>query len=126
MQGRHSNQLSDPPVVSGLCRNPALANKLEAERKLKEGISGHKTGLPKKLLELFEPLPPPARLTDIPKRPPKLPYLGIAQHVALFAEPGDEEYEPPPEVPRPPSPRRFRNPEMTAQARVDYETKAEK
>lgn len=108
------------------CRNPALQNKLEAERKLKEGISGHKTGLPKKLLELFEPLPPLARLTDIPKRPPKLPYSGIGQHVDLFASPGDEEYEPPPEVPRPPSPRRFRNPELAAQARVDYESKAEK
>ena len=105
---------------------PALSAKLEAERKLKEGISGHKTGLPKKLLELFEPLPPLARLPDIPKRPPKVPYSGIAQLVDLFAAPGDEEYEPPPEVPRPPSPRRFRNPELASQARVDYESKAEK
>lgn len=30
-------------------------SKEAAERKLKEGISGHRTGLPKKLLELFEP-----------------------------------------------------------------------
>lgn len=66
-------------LLACLCRNPALAAKLEAERKLKEGISGHKTGLPKKLLELFEPLPPPPVLPDIPKRPPKLPYTGIAQ-----------------------------------------------
>jgi hypothetical protein len=114
-----------PALLPG-CRNPALAAKLEAERKLKEGISGHKTGLPRKLLELFEPLPLPPVLPAIPKRPPKLPYTGIAQYVDLFSEPGDAEYEPPPEVPRPPSPRRFRNPELAAQARVDYESKAEK
>ena len=50
-------------------------SKEAAERKLKEGISGHRTGLPKKLLELFEPrdaleFKPPVR-----KRPPKV--LGI-------------------------------------------------
>ncbi len=47
-------------------------SKEAAERKLKEGISGHRTGLPKKLLEFFEPrdaleFKPPPR-----KRPPKV------------------------------------------------------
>lgn len=46
--------------------------------------------------------------------------------MSLFAAPGDEEYEPEPAAPRPPSPRRFRNPELAAQARVDAESKAEK
>ena len=46
--------------------------------------------------------------------------------MSLFAAPGDEEYEPAPAAPRPPSPRRFRNPELAAQARVDAESKAEK
>ena len=107
-------------------RNAGLAAKLDAERKLKEGISGHKTGLPKKLLELFDPLPPLARLPELRKRPAKVPYSGIAPFTELFAAPGNEEYEPPPELPRPPSPRRFRNPELATQARVDLESKAEK
>lgn len=38
--------------------NPGVAAKLEQERMLKAGITAHKTGLPKKLLELFAPLPP--------------------------------------------------------------------
>ena len=108
------------------CRNKALAAKLEAERKLKEGISGHRTGLPKKLLELFAPLPLPGVLPELRKRPPKVPYTGIGQYVAGFAEKGDPEYEPEPEAPRPPSPRLFKNPELVVQARFDYETRAEK
>lgn len=38
--------------------NAGVAAKLEQERMLKAGITAHKTGLPKKLLELFAPLPP--------------------------------------------------------------------
>ena len=107
-------------------RNPGLAAKLEAERKLKEGISGHKTGLPKKLLELFEPLPALAKAEPIRKRKPKLGFLGIAQYVSNFAEPGEPEYEPPMPEDCPPSPRLFANPELRAQARVEKESKAEK
>jgi U1 small nuclear ribonucleoprotein 70kDa len=103
-----------------------LAAKLEAERKLKEGISGHRTGLPKRLLELFAPLDPLKVLTPIKKRPPKLPYQGMAWCVEHFAEPGDPEYEPPRAEDLPPDPRRFRNPELDTQARVDKESKAEK
>ena len=109
-----------------------MAAKLEAERKLKEGISGHRTGLPKKLLELFAPLPLPGVLPELKKRPPKVPYTGVGQYVAGFAEKGEPEYEPEPEVPppavaRPPSPQRiFKNPELPTQARLDYETRAEK
>ncbi|KAK9809948.1 hypothetical protein WJX72_002268 [[Myrmecia] bisecta] len=106
--------------------NPGLAAKLEAERRLKEGISGHKTGLPKKLLDLFEPLPWDDKVTALRKRKPAVPYTGFAQYVSQFAEPGDPEYEPQAEQPRPSSPRRFRNPEMPAQARVDAESKVEK
>lgn len=124
----------EPSVLTALsctCRNKALAAKLEAERKLKEGISGHRTGLPKKLLELFAPLPLPGVLPELKKRPPKVPYSGIGQYVAGFADKGDPEYEPepevaPPAVARPPSPRTFRNPELPTQARLDYETRAEK
>jgi hypothetical protein len=44
-----------PPALRS---NPGVAAKLEQERMLKAGITAHKTGLPKKLLELFAPLPP--------------------------------------------------------------------
>ena len=103
-----------------------LQAKLDAERKLKEGISGHKTGLPKKLLELFDPLEPVDYLPLVPKSKPKLPFTGIAQYVNDFVEPGDPEYEPAPPETCPGSPRRYANPEMDAQVRLDQETRVEK
>ena len=138
LPGNARQRMHDMIVISGCeqhppacCRNKALAAKLEAERKLKEGISGHRTGLPKKLLELFAPLPLPGVLPELKKRPPKVAYTGVGQYVAGFADKGEPEYEPEPEVPppavaRPASPRIFKNPELPTQARLDYETRAEK
>ena len=103
-----------------------LMAKLEAERKLKDGISGHRTGLPKKLLELFAPLEPLGGSTPMKHRKPALPYTGMGQYLATFAQPGDEEYEPEQKPERPDSPRRFRNPELKHQARVEQESKLEK
>lgn len=100
--------------------------KLEAERKLKEGITGHRTGLPKKLLELFAPLEPLGGLTPLKKRKPALAYGGISAYLDNFSLPGDDEYEPEPKDTMPDSPRRFRNPELRVQARVEDESKAEK
>jgi len=54
-----------------------------------------------------------------------VPYSGIGALVGLFAAPDEPEYEPQPDAPRPASPRRFRNPELAAQARVDIESRAE-
>ena len=62
--------------------------KLEAERKLKEGISGHRTGLPKKLLELFAPLEPLGSQTTIRHRKPALNYTGIGAYLDNFSLPG--------------------------------------
>jgi U1 small nuclear ribonucleoprotein len=103
-------------------RTPALAAKLEAERRLKEGISGHRTGLPKKLLDMFAALEPPVQLTPLKKPKLKLPYLGIAQYVGEFAEPTDAEYEPPVAKGAPSSPRLFANPELSTQARVEIDS----
>lgn len=108
-----------------LHRNPGLAAKLEQERRLKEGISGHKTGLPKKLLELFAARPPLDGLTAIKHRKPKFSYNGIGQYVHLFPEPTDPEYEPVLEG-HVEGDRRFRNPELSTQAQVNQESKAEK
>lgn len=99
--------------------------KLEQERQLRAGISGHKTGLPKKLLELFAPLPPLPFKENIRKRKPKTGYSGIAQYVSLFAKEGDPEYEPKQDNPLP-EPRLFRNPEMPLQARVEGPLKLER
>lgn len=101
------------------CRNPALAAKLEAERRLKEGISGHRTGLPKKLLDLFQPLDPPTQLSKLKKPKLKLPYMGIAQYVSEFAEPSDPNYEPNPSEGKP---RLFANPELQIQANVTQDS----
>ena len=49
-----------------------MAAKLEQERLLKAGISNHKTGLPPKLLELFEARPALEKLTPVKKRAPKV------------------------------------------------------
>lgn len=103
-----------------------LAQKIDEKNRLKESISTHRTGLPDKLLKLFAARPPLHYLPPQKKKPPKLPYTGIAQYVDFFAQPGDEEYEPPPPDTRPPEPRIMRNPELPTQARVDIETKPEK
>lgn len=93
---------------------------------MKEGISGHKTGLPKKLLELFAPRPPLQFKPPMKHKKPAVPYQGMAHLVNEFAEPEEAEYEPPIKEGCPPSPRKMRNPELVFQARVEQETKAEK
>lgn len=60
-------------------------------------------------------------------RKPVPSYSGIAQYVEKFAEPGDPEYEPAPAQPMPPpEERKFRNPEMIFQARIEKPLKLEK
>lgn len=93
---------------------------------MQESVSGHRTGLPERLLRLFAPRPPLPQHKAPLKKPPKLPYTGIAQFVSQFAEPGDAEYEPLPPETRPPEPRVFANLELPTQARVDIESKVEK
>lgn len=108
-----------PPGMQSVSRQ-------EAVRRLKESVSGHRTGLPKKLLDLFAPREDIEGIPPAQKKPPKLPYTGLAQYVNQFAEQGDPEYEPPPPEDRPASPRLYRNLEYGAQARINTETKLEK
>lgn len=94
---------------------------------MKESVkTGHPTGLPDKIVRLFVSNPPLPLLDPIPKRKPRVPYSGVSQYLSEFAAPGDPEYEPPRPEGRPESPRRFRNPELRTQARVDTESKIEK
>ncbi len=91
--------------------------KIDEKKRMQELVSGHRTGLPDKLLRLFNARPPLEPNKGPPRRgrPPKLPYTGLAQYVQLFAEPGDPEYEPPAPETRPPEPRIFTNPELPSQ-----------
>lgn len=103
-----------------------VGSRISEKKRLQEAVSGHRTGLPDRLLRLFAARPPLPPHRAPPKKPPKLPYTGIAQYVSHFVERGDPEYEPPPPETQPPPPRIFRNPEMPTQARVDIESKVEK
>ena len=93
---------------------------------MQESVSGHRTGLPDRLLRLFAPRPPLPPHKAPPRKPPKLPYTGVAQYLQHFAAPGDPEYEPPPPETQPPGPRIFRSVELQYQARLEQETKVEK
>lgn len=111
--------LASPPCLRLLaCRGRSfLSMKIDEKKRMQEMVSGHRTGLPDKLLRLFAARAPlePNKGPPRRSRPPKLPYTGVAQYVHLFAEPGDPEYEPPPPETRPPEPRVFTNPEMPSQ-----------
>jgi len=80
--------LSDRHALRAVRSNPGVAAKLEQERRMRDSLSGHKTGLPKKLLDLFNPLPPVETKLAVHRRKPKLPYSGVGQYVDLFAAPG--------------------------------------
>lgn len=95
-------------------------------KQLKESVqnAGHRTGLPPRLLGLFSNRSVPHVVTK-PKKPPKLPYTGLAGYVGAFATPGDADYDPAQET-TPSSPRLFRNRELPYQARINAESKLEK
>lgn len=89
-------------------------------------MSGHKTGLPDKLLKLFAARQL-SKMPPLPQRkPPKQRMGGMAQYVSEFAGPGDAEFNPPPVNSGLRMPRIFRNVEFEQQARIDKETKPEK
>ncbi|PKA48426.1 U1 small nuclear ribonucleoprotein 70 kDa [Apostasia shenzhenica] len=67
----------------------------------------HPTGLTANLLKLFEPRPP-LEYKPPPEKRKCLPYLGMAQFVSHFAEPGDPEYTPPIQKGETPAQRRAR------------------
>lgn len=104
-----------------------LAAKLAMEKAQKEAVSAHKTGLPDKLLRLFQPRPPLRLIKPKRKRgAARVPMGGLAQYVTDFAGPGDPEFEPPPKRTDLREPRILRNPELVLQARIEDETKPEK
>eukprot|EP00887_Chlorella_sp_A99_P002503 scaffold6.g2503.t1 len=113
-------------IVQGRRGGSFLSQKIDEKKRLQESISSHKTGLPDRLLRLFAARPAPPHVEHKRKRPPPVPLSGVAAYLDKFAGPEDEEYEPPVPETWPPEPRLFRNPELAAQARVDWESKPEK
>ncbi|XP_042519858.1 U1 small nuclear ribonucleoprotein 70 kDa-like [Macadamia integrifolia] len=67
----------------------------------------HPTGLTNNLLKLFEPRPP-LEYKPPPEKRKCPPYMGMAQFVSNFAEPGDPEYAPPVKLGETPVERRAR------------------
>ncbi|KAF9678334.1 hypothetical protein SADUNF_Sadunf07G0024100 [Salix dunnii] len=77
-------------AVRGAAKGQNRANVLQ----LKLIGQSHPTGLTANLLKLFEPRPP-LEFKPPPEKRKCPPYLGMAQFVSHFAEPGDPEYAPP-------------------------------
>lgn len=77
-------------AVRGSAKGQNRANVLQ----LKLIGQSHPTGLTANLLKLFEPRPP-LEFKPPPEKRKCPPYLGMAQFVSHFAEPGDPEYAPP-------------------------------
>ncbi|KAB5547659.1 hypothetical protein DKX38_011065 [Salix brachista] len=77
-------------AVRGTAKGQNRANVLQ----LKLIGQSHPTGLTANLLKLFEPRPP-LEFKPPPEKRKCPPYLGMAQFVSHFAEPGDPEYAPP-------------------------------
>lgn len=119
---RFAHGLNDPRRF----QTGSTVSKHEAERRLREGITAHRTGLPKALLDMFKPRPEPEHKGPLKPRAYKIHFTPISQYVALFAEPGDAEYEPPRPDTVPEGERALRNPEYQHQARLDVETQQEK
>ncbi|XP_057528544.1 U1 small nuclear ribonucleoprotein 70 kDa-like [Amaranthus tricolor] len=77
-------------AVQGRTKVQNRANVLQ----LKMIGQSHPTGLTPNLLKLFEPRPP-LEYKPPPEKRKCPPYMGMAQYVGLFADPGDPEYAPP-------------------------------
>jgi len=119
---RFAHGLNDPRRF----QSGSMVSKHEAERRLRDGITAHRTGLPKPLLDMFKPRPEPKHAAPTSHKAYKLPFTAVSQYVDLFAAPGDAEYEPPPPEGAPEGERALRNLEYKHQARLYCETLQEK
>ena len=68
------------PPLPHACRGGfSVSSRINEKKRMQEQVSGHRTGLPDRLLRLFAPRAPLPPHKGPPKRPPKLPYTGVAQ-----------------------------------------------
>lgn len=81
-----------------------------------------KSGLPKTVLELFDPRQDLEYKPPIDKKPPVLPLLGLAGYVGHFPDPEDPDYQPPRSEVAQKEDRKFRNKEYHLQASIDEPT----
>ncbi|KAL6770713.1 SMP12 [Auxenochlorella protothecoides x Auxenochlorella symbiontica] len=101
-----------------------LAQRIDEKNRMKDSVTGHRTGLTERLLKLFAPRPPLESVPVPPPKPKAVPLSGIAQYMDKFAGPGDPEYHGAQEVKE--ETRLFRSPELQYQARIDVETLPER
>lgn len=81
-----------------------------------------KSGLPKTVLELFDPRQDLEYKPPIDKKPPVLPLLGLAGYVGHFPDPDDPDYQPAKSEVAQSEERKFRNREYHLQASIDEPT----
>eukprot|EP00199_Chlamydomonas_sp_CCMP681_P000456 CAMPEP_0119106118 /NCGR_PEP_ID=MMETSP1180-20130426/3903_1 /TAXON_ID=3052 ORGANISM="Chlamydomonas cf sp, Strain CCMP681" /NCGR_SAMPLE_ID=MMETSP1180 /ASSEMBLY_ACC=CAM_ASM_000741 /LENGTH=469 /DNA_ID=CAMNT_0007091367 /DNA_START=16 /DNA_END=1426 /DNA_ORIENTATION=- len=99
-----------------------FVHKSQIVKALKETMqTGHRTGLPPKLLEYFQPQPPLQPGTELKVKKLPVPVVGLAPYVHMFAGPQDPE-----EVKPDTRARLFKNPELKLQCRLNTETRTEK
>lgn len=79
-----------------------------------------KSGLPQKVLELFDPRDDLEFKRPIrKKRPPALPFIGLGPFVEFFPKPGDPEYQPEQPALATSEERKFRSKEYSAQVSIN-------
>lgn len=78
-----------------------------------------KSGLPKTVLELFDPRQDLEYKPPIDKKPPVLPLLGLAGYVGHFPDPEDLDYQPTRSGEAQTEDRKWRNKEYYLQASID-------
>lgn len=78
-----------------------------------------KSGLPKTVLELFDPRQDLEYKPPIDKKPPVLPLLGLAGYVGHFPDQDDPEYQPQRSEIAQKEDRKFRNKEYHVQVSID-------
>ncbi|KAK2077527.1 hypothetical protein QBZ16_004372 [Prototheca wickerhamii] len=101
-----------------------LARRIDEKYKMKESVTGHRTGLTDRLLKLFAPRKPLEFWAPETKKPKAVPMSGIAGYVDRFAAAGEPEYGDPSLASAEPRP--FQSPELQLQARIETETAPER
>ena len=85
-----------------------------------------KSGLPTKVLELFDPRDELPFMAPVVKKKPALPLLGVAPFIGHFPDPDDPEYEPEKTEIGKLEDRAFRNKEYSGQVSIETESVRER
>lgn len=103
-----------------------LARRIDEKYRMKESVTGHRTGLTDRLLKLFAPRQPLEFWSPEVSKPKAVPLSGLAAYTDKLASPGDPEYKTMEVTEADSEPRLFQSPEVQYQARIEVETKPER